>query len=366
MWRKLPVYGFKNFSKFSASGEDTPLILENLLKSHNLKYIKKLEFDPYLCEKSYMEPLKKVVKRYKDIRDINIVIRRLDYTNESDILMPFMMRLTKLLKIRLELTKIEKLNDKGLINLAWSMAKNYSVRECEQIMIGMDHISEFASMHFAKYGRKLILCKKFKKILQRAVVMGRADMSIQGVSAEFLRKIKKCVHFREMDFSVVMPTGWLSMSTEVDESAVVNLKMIANQKSLEKLYLTFGGNPVILETLQGLSVALPTLKYLRWLGLEFLNSRMSEMEVVILAQLLPQLKLERFILKVIQYPNVSEECLYYLMNTISKLPNLKRFDIYFRRLTIPEEIIQELMKKIHTYEHMSCSFSNQCLHIYRN
>jgi len=72
----------------------------------------------------------------------------------------------------------------------------------------MDHISEFASMHFAKYGRKLILCKKFKKILQRAVVMGRADMSIQGVSAEFLRKIKKCVHFREMDFSVVMPTGW--------------------------------------------------------------------------------------------------------------------------------------------------------------
>jgi len=75
------------------------------------------------------------------------------------------------------------------------------------------------------------------------------------------------------------------MSTEVDESAVVNLKMIANQKSLEKLYLTFGGyflylgviltgtkrNPVILETLQGLSVALPTLKYLRWLGLEFLK-----------------------------------------------------------------------------------------------
>ena len=29
-----------------------------------------------LCEKSYMEPLKKVVKRYKDIRAVNIVIRR--------------------------------------------------------------------------------------------------------------------------------------------------------------------------------------------------------------------------------------------------------------------------------------------------
>jgi len=46
MWRKLPVYGYKNFSKLSAAGEDTPLIIEKILKSHNLKYIKKLEFDP--------------------------------------------------------------------------------------------------------------------------------------------------------------------------------------------------------------------------------------------------------------------------------------------------------------------------------
>ena len=72
----------------------------------------------------------------------------------------------------------------------------------------MDHISEFASMHFAKYGRKLVLCKKFKKILQRVAIMGRGDLAIRGIDADFIRKFRKCNHFREMDFSVLMPTGW--------------------------------------------------------------------------------------------------------------------------------------------------------------
>ena len=72
----------------------------------------------------------------------------------------------------------------------------------------MDHISEFASMHFAKYGRKLRLCKKFKKILQRVTTMGKADLALNGIDADFLRKIKKCTHFREMDFCVLIPTGW--------------------------------------------------------------------------------------------------------------------------------------------------------------
>ncbi len=70
--------------------------------------------------------------------------------NESDILSPYFSRLTKLRKMRLEMTKygiqgekennilfsIENLNDDGVIKLAWATGKVYTIRECEQIVTG--------------------------------------------------------------------------------------------------------------------------------------------------------------------------------------------------------------------------------------
>jgi len=106
MREKLLAHGHKNFSKLSACGEDTPLTLGNIVKSNNIKYIRKLEFDPYLCEKSYIKPLGKALKKFREMQDINIVIRRLDYLNESNILEPYVIRLLKLRRIRLELTKL--------------------------------------------------------------------------------------------------------------------------------------------------------------------------------------------------------------------------------------------------------------------
>ena len=77
------------------------------------------------------------------------------------------------------------------------------------------------------------------------------------------------------------------MSTEVDESTFLNLRLMTAQKYLERLHLQFSGyyfvefyfessqtihrNPVTLETIQGLSESLPTLIYLRDFGLEFLK-----------------------------------------------------------------------------------------------
>jgi len=105
MRTRLAVNGYKNFSKLSACGEDAPLTLGNVVKSRNVKYIRKFEFDPYFCEKSHMKLLGKTLKKFKDIQSFNLVIRRLDYIDESDILEPFMIRLIRLKKFRLELIK---------------------------------------------------------------------------------------------------------------------------------------------------------------------------------------------------------------------------------------------------------------------
>jgi len=136
MRTRLTVNGYKHFSKLSACGEDTPLTLGNFIKSRNIKYIRKFEFDPYLCEKSHIKLLGKAIEKLKNIHDINLVLRRLDYVNESDLLEPVMIRMNKLKKFRLELNRLENLHDEGFIKLARTFGGLYSLRECEQNFVG--------------------------------------------------------------------------------------------------------------------------------------------------------------------------------------------------------------------------------------
>jgi len=230
----------------------------------------------------------------------------------------------------------------------------------------MDHISQFASMQFAVYGFRLKPCKKFKKTVQRGSSLAlKIDTRMASLEDKLLKKMRCGSHFGDLEFFFSTRRGWLSMSTEVDESAAKNLRMISTQKSLERLYLHFSGNPVTLETIQGLTSGFHQFHRLRNFGLEFLNSRMSEEEVVIFAQALPQLKaLEQLSFKIIQYPSVSEGCIYFLMCTISKLSNLKKFEIYFRRLA-SDEMVNELVKRIKALGNIECEHSKQSLYFYK-
>lgn len=46
MRRRIAVQGNKYFSKLSACGEDTGMVLKNIVRCRSLKYIRKFEFDP--------------------------------------------------------------------------------------------------------------------------------------------------------------------------------------------------------------------------------------------------------------------------------------------------------------------------------
>ena len=72
----------------------------------------------------------------------------------------------------------------------------------------MDHTSQFAGMHFAKYGRNLKLCAKFKMILQKGALMTRSEGGAQYIEQDYMKKRKAGWQFKEMDFSMSMPQGW--------------------------------------------------------------------------------------------------------------------------------------------------------------
>jgi len=95
---------------------------------------------------------------------------------------------------------------------------------------------------------------------------------------------------------------------------------------------------------------------------------MSEMEIMVLACRLPTLRsLQRLTLKVIQYPNVSSEgCIFQLVNNLSKIETLKKFDVYFRRLSLEEQSLNKLIKSFEDMNNVQYCCFKQSLHVFRN
>ncbi len=94
---------------------------------------------------------------------------------------------------------------------------------------------------------------------------------------------------------------------------------------------------------------------------------MSETEMVLFAQSLvhaPQI--EHIDFKVLQYPNVSEECIFYFVSVLSRLKNIKSFNAYFRRLTFSEDVIDELIYKTISLKQVGCCKSKQSVHFFKH
>jgi len=72
-------------------------------------------------------------------------------------------------------------------------------------------------MHFAKYGKKLRLCKKFKKTLQRACLGTKSDSSAKSIKQDFVEKTKRCDIWKDICFKICMPPGWYNFHFLFDE-----------------------------------------------------------------------------------------------------------------------------------------------------
>jgi len=274
----------------------------------------------------------------------------------------------KLEKIRLELPRTNNINDQGVIKLAWMYGHCYSARRGEHVVVGLDQITDFAHMHFAKYGRKLVRCREMKKVVQKTTFLAYDDEVNEKIfqNKKIFKLPTRVKNVREIDISLSVPQGWVSMSTEVDETPLNNMKMISQFHNLVNIGFCFSGNPITLETMQVLCEILPQFKFLKRPNLELRNSRVSETEIMQFAQTLPTLKgIEQLTFKVIQFPNVSEGSIFYFIGTLSKLNNFKKFDIYFRRIDIAKEILQEIVERVALLNNVKCYHSQQSLHFKR-
>jgi len=99
---------------------------------------------------------------------------------------------------------------------------------------------------------------------------------------------------------------------------------------------------------------------------EFLNSQISDVEIIAFAHGLMKVKqLKVFSIKVLQKGGISEECIEKFAGILSNLDNLQKFDLYFRKLDIHPQGIVDLGTRIQNFKNIQCSCSKESIYIYR-
>jgi len=168
----------------------------------------------------------------------------------------------------------------------------------------------------------------------------------------------------EVAFSI--SREWSNMGTESDPSGQATVDFFSGQTKLQQLKIKMMKIPVNFEGILLFFPAISPSKNLHHLEWEFLNCRVTDMEIIAFAQGLTKARqLEYFSLKVIQNSNVSEDCIEKIVEVMSKLDNLSKFDLYFRKLNLPPKGILELGKRILYLPNIDCSCSKESIHIFR-
>jgi hypothetical protein len=359
---KIVIHGHKYLSKLSASGPGTSQVLKGIKKSQSLKFAPSFEYDPYLCDESYLDLLSKALMKLKHTKDLNLVIRRLDKSDELSKLTKQVKRLLKLYKLRLEAPRTKNMNDQALIEMGKMIGQCYSIQVLDHVTLNLEGITESAHLNCSKNGKRLIRLRHIKRAVQKTEIVENMCIDLKKVQPSIFRRVK----IKTFDFNFGMPTGWLSMSTDLDSTSMLFLKALAWHQDLQSIRLRFTGNPAVLETMQVLSETVPKIKTLKRFSLEFLNSRITESEIFTVLQMIPQLThIEEFTFKVLQYPNIEEACILCLTARLAKYPNFKKINLYFRRLALDDYAMEEMVNQIQSLNDIKCVEGKKSLYISR-
>jgi len=245
-----------------------------------------------------------------------------------------------------------------------AVGKCYSLRYFEEVIFDLLDLSENTFRKIPSLGRKRLLLEEIKVVNHRTgVIRNDYDMPIKSD----IKKSIKNLHTKKASVSFGISTGWFSISSEFEETTVQFIKSFGLPHFLSHISFKFEGAPLTFEILEALIHVIPGVPLLKFFSLEFLNSRVSETEMMILTQALPRMShVQQLELKVIQYPNISDGCIYYMVNALSKLKNFTKFDLYFRRLSVTEDVLQELENKLLELEDVKCSRFRESLYIYKD
>jgi len=367
--KKILIQGIKYSSKISAVGKTTSMTLRFLSKSKAPKLTYAFEFDSYLCEKSCLPDLCKALSNntIKGLRYLNLVFRRLDRFNESDLVIPFVRKQLRLQKLRLELPKTEKIDGRGIKNLARMLGRCVTIKSYEELIVDLENVPYSALLEFQRNCQRILGLEELKLVFRKTGKLNNVQAT--GIDPVHIHP-RSNKNLKKLSISSGVSSGWFSLNTEDgnEKNNIVFFKDMTVPINLEHVTFKFSGLPSTIELYGMLTKVFPLLTKLRYLSLEFLNCKLGDFEVIELAQILSKAsQIKQLTLKIIQYPSISKDCIFYLAKTLGNMQNLAKFDIYLRRLSLDDEELNELMECLSNMRELRCIlFQKQSLHFSKN
>jgi len=358
---RLQIYQYKSFSKVSATGKSTYNVLNHLKNSPSIKTLHSLEFDPYLCDSSYLKDLVQALKKFPRIKHLDLNIPRVDRKNESNILVPFTKRLTTLKSLRINLPSTQNITEDGKIQILEITKRGYFLKRLEVRFVNTMEPSNKFEMQLMDYNRK-------QKKLEELVVFHSVRKGTIKEEFDYQMPYKPYTLplLKKLDMTCSVASEWSSKTDgEGEGTEEFCTQWMARFPNVEEMTCRFVNVGDAVE-INACSSALAGLVHLKTINYESLGCRMGDLELMTVLFGFTKLKqLKNLNFKLIQPPGVSEMVIARFVDVISKLENLESFNIYIRRAEMPDQMIQQFMRDVCKMSNVKCHRYKGSLHFYR-
>jgi len=281
-------------------------------------------------------------------------------SDELESLCPLIARFSRVQSIRTEFSNTQNVPDNGFIKLHQAIGNLSFLKSYERRDINMPERSKkVVQAGLVSFSRlRLLENIQVYGALKKGAIKDEISQPPKWNHSIKLKRVKT------INVASSVSGQWADMGLEKDHNVQMLIHTFKRMPQLEKMRVKSIKALLNYEDTINFFTAISQLKNFYHLECEFLNCRLSDMEVVAYVHGLMNVKqIKYFSLKVIQNAQISEDCIEKIANAMSRLDNLSEFDLYFRKLNLHPQAIKELGKRIEISENTYCSCSKESIHI---
>jgi len=363
---KFQAYGYKHFSKISAAGPHTPQILNSIRMSICPKMVHKFEFDPYLCDLSCLSQLNIVSKKLRTMKQVTVVIRRLDDPSELNKMNGIgrnIAKLPRLTKLKIEFPSNSNIGEGYMIPFHHTLRKCYLLKFLEWIVVESPLLSP------EYLGTFIVLMKKLKKLesFKDYMTLKKGALSAEFFNVENMSAFPKIPRIRNLEMIYSSCKDWAQMGEEGYFATQIMKQYISSHPSLERFKVRLIRNSFFAQDTLEFMKTFALMPHFRHLDFEFLNCSLSDDELALFFYGLTFIRQVKYVcLKVIQNVPISIEYIERFIAMVSNMPNIEKFDFYFRKIMISRTELSQYERAFSRFQNVQCSFCPQSVHIFKN
>jgi len=289
-----------------------------------------------------------------------LIIRRFTVKDELKKFSLFLARSTNLRRLKIEFADPQGIDKEDVGYLTKSCKKLYFLKSADINLSGSKDVDQ----NLEKLRGMFVHSKQIEKIKFNVYFC-----HIEPSPLEYFHKKKKSVFFKNLksvSMKFAFKTGWASYFDGVElgygyQFLLQLLPSIANPMNLS---LTFDKINMPLNVLEELAKVLPQLTNLQFVFIELNNIKLSEFDLMVLAQgFLSCKNLQHFTFKYLDNMTIPATDVLQFIIMMAKYSDFPKLDLFFRKLSCSEWETPEVRKKLDDLSNIEYVLTKQSIHI---